>query len=841
VIGNGMFDAITSFTCLAQAGETSVEEFRWLNSIPAWVLILVVLPLVVFAVRWVYYRENLRGSPSVRWMLIGLRVAIVLTLILMLGEPVLRTTKFLSQDSVIIVLIDDSLSMDIVDKYSDRELVESLAEYLRSTEDTIESTSRYDLVRRVFRDDNLRIIERLRGKGQVAFFTFAGGLQRLEDFPRRKAGDPDLTPDELEVLPDYDVVRVDSRVQQTRVADALSDSVASIRAGGFGRNEENIAGFILLTDAQETGGGSAVSDVALRLRQRNIPIYSIGVGNPDDPKDIRVITLDVNDVVLAGDEVPFDVGVVAEGYEGERVTVELKFDGAVVDTDSVVLEGHGLRQTVRLDYRPPDPGQFTVTVEVEHRGGELFRENNSISRPIRVLDQKIRVLFADGPPRWEYRYLKNALVRDPTMEAQVFLFSADKRFIQESSPNVPPLGAFPETREELFKYHVVILGDVDVEGGAGQRYLSANQMALLKEFVYEVGGGVVFISGEGSNPGKYRDTDLYTLLPIEIPEGDRFSWAAGDAPISEPFHVKLTPVGKEHTVMRLVNDYERNVELWENPRRREFENLPGFYWFYEGGVAKHSAVVLARHEEKSRNALEDDNLVIFAFMNYGKGRTFFSAVDNTWRWRAGVDSRFFGRFWGQVVRFCATGRLLGETPRYSLSTDKTKYTLGETVNIESRIFDASMRPVDDPTVLAYHQADAEEGPAREIELKLDPVRGPGAYHGTLIANRLGEHELWLGSTSEKLAFRPFNVTVPAVELRDPRRNVSLLNEIATLTGGASFELHELGQAIDRLEGRSQSLRGSFEDDPLWDDLWLLFVFTGLIAIEWILRRTVRLL
>jgi hypothetical protein len=295
--------------------------------------------------------------------------------------------------------------------------------------------------------------------------------------------------------------------------------------------------------------------------------------------------------------------------------------------------------------------------------------------------------------------------------------------------------------------------------------------------------------------------------------------------------------------MRLENDVERNVELWENPRGLPFENLPGFYWFAEVGSAKKGAVTLARHPERTTSALDRQGLVIFAFMNYGKGRTFFSAVDNTWRWRSGVDNRYFYRFWGQVIRFAATGRLLGKTPRFSIRTDKAEYTLGEPVSIEARVFDANMKPVSDPRVTVYHQAQGRgttKDPA-EIELELDPVRGQGVYHGTVPADRLGMHELWLGTSSEKLAFATFEVKIPALEFRDPRRQNALLKEFASVTKGGFFELDEVEKVLARVQGQTQSQRGTFSDDPLWNDSWVLLVFTGLIALEWILRKAARLL
>ncbi|MGH9361185.1 MAG: hypothetical protein ACRD2T_04655, partial [Thermoanaerobaculia bacterium] len=348
------------------------------------------------------------------------------------------------------------------------------------------------------------------------------------------------------------------------------------------------------------------------------------------------------------------------------------------------------------------------------------------SKPIRVLDQKIKVLYLEGPPRWEYRFLKNALIRDPTMAARVYLYSADRGFIQESSPGEPPLSEFPGTREELFQYHVVIIGDVE------QDAFRKGEMDLLKDFVSEAGGGVVFIAGENANPARYLDTPLYALLPVEVPEGGRGGSEPGP---NDSFNVELTGVGREHPVLRLDNDPERNRELWENRDGIETRHLPPFYWCAEVNREKVGAVELAVNPRRSHPAYGPRP--VLAFQNLGKGRTFFSAVDNTWRWRAGVENLYFYKFWGQVIRFAASGRLLGKTRRYSLATDKLVYTLGEKIGIDARVYDANMKPSTEESIRIFHQVvavtDSSQKAPEPVVLNLSRPKGPGSYEGTLPA------------------------------------------------------------------------------------------------------------
>lgn len=830
---------------LLQTSAAEAMEIAWLRPIPAWVWLLVIVPAVVAFALYIYRRERPAtndgataggGRKAVLAVLTALRVLAILAVIALLAQPVLRRIKYTDLDPGIIVLADDSLSMDIADKYSNRELLQKLADAFRTSGETIESTTRYDLLRRLFRDPEAGILEALRSRGRIAAYTFGAGVKRIAEIPRHKPGAAPLTDAELELLPDHELARGEERVRESRIADALLDAVASERARtrADAVADQRFAAIFLFSDGQQTPGARSLADVGRRLAQQHIPVFAVGVGNPDEPKDIRVAAIEVSEVVLAGDLVPVDASVIAEGFQGEAIRVELKLDGAVLARRDIVLEGDGHRQTVRLEFRPPRPGEFSLVVEVESRPGELFVENNVAQKPLRVLDQKIRVLYADGLPRYEYRYLRSALTRDTTMQTQVYLFSADSSFIHESSPGLPPLRELPRTREELFAYHVVILGDVDATR------LGSDRIALLKEFVYEAGGGVIFIAGETANPWSYLHTELYSIIPVEVRERANIAGGDGFAPKSEPFNVVLTPAGQEHTLMRLDNDRERNFKLWENQDGRIYDHLPQFLSFQEIGRAKKGTVVLARHPTRI-DTVEQKGLPIFTTLNYGKGRTFFSAVDDTWRWRRGVDNLYFYRFWGQVIRYCATGRLLGKTPRFAISTDKSSYSVGESVQVECRVFDANLRPATDKTLTIYHQTKLGDNAPEALTLELDPIQGQGAYRGSLVANRLGLHDLWIGTEAERLAFRTFEVTVPALELKDPRRNTALMEEIARLSGGRYLEIQDIRATVDTLEADTRARLGDVTDDPLWDDWWLIIAFTVLIGLEWILRKLVNLL
>lgn len=832
------------------AGFDSEMETRqfldWGHLPPAWVIFLLIIPAVVVAVSFIYRREPLQQNPRSWYFMAALRVLLILALLLFLAQPVMRKIVYQTQDPHLVVLIDDSLSAQIVDKYSDRESPGRIAEVLGLSSDSIERISRYDLVKRLLGDEAGGLVDRLREKLKVTLFTFAGNVRRVGEAPKKgRRIDDDTVP----TLPSLAEGQGDKRVKETRIGDGVLEALASLRDEAHTSRSyqtKGVMAVLLFTDGQNNAGSLQPEEMALKLKQRGIPLLTVGVGNPDPPKNIRIVALDVSDVVLVGDRVPFDTTVVSDGFAGERVQVDLLFDEEVVGSEYLTLGEDGEKKLVRIEYRPRQPGDFTVSVKVEVLGGELFEEDNYHSRPIKVLDQKIKVLYVEGPPRWEYRYLMWALIRDPTMETNVYLLSADPKFRQESSEGVSPLGRFPNTQEELFQYHVVIIGDVRFNDPnvPPERRINTAQMELLQKFVSEAGGGVIFLAGEGANPHRYLNTPIYPLLPIEVPEGNI---AAAAQVYRKAFYVKLTGPGRQHSIMRIGADLEETVRLLEYDdgmdEIQDIENqLPGFYWYSPVKKVKLGGIALAVHDQESHPLYGPR--VIFAIQNFGKGRTFFSAVDETWRWRAGVDNLYFYRFWGQVIRYVATGRLLGQTPRYSLTTDKRIYTIGERVNVEAKVYDANMKPLTDPSISIYHGVRGREDEVPErIELTLNPIKGPGAYDGTLVAGQLGSHDVWIGDEVERLAFRTFTVEVPPLEFRNPRMDREKLKKVAQLAEGKYYELYEVREAEGALleAARPRQIPIEESQDDLWDEPWVLLVFTLLIAAEWILRKVFRLL
>ncbi|MAJ28719.1 hypothetical protein CBD41_04815 [bacterium TMED181] len=801
--------------------ETRTEtRIEWLGAPEPWVTVVVIVPLLLLVTAWCYRGDQGRMGWGPRWAMGALRFLVLLTLVLILFKPTLTKERVQTENSTVLVVVDDSFSMGIKDRFEDPEVTastHSMAGLGPSAEPT-----RLQIAQGILDGGNAQLINRLREKADVKILAGSDGVRAVAELPRFSE-DTDLT----NPVAGSELSPIELRGRVSRLGDAMSDAVDSAR-------NNNVAALVLLSDGQESGGVSTSLEVSRRLGLREIPVHVIGVGNPAEPRDIRMVDLDLADVVLEGDTVPVDFRVAAEGFEGEEIRAELRLireDGGTEQrVDYFVSIGKdGEVVPHRLEFTPRSPGQYLCKIELPYQNGELFGENNALEKPVTVVAQKIKVLYVEGPPRYDYRYLKNSLIRDPTMEAHCLLLEADPEFPQESSPGLKPLRSFPRTREALFNYDVVILGDIRPDA------LSAKQLDWLTEFVEDQGGGVVFLSGQWFMPRRFLGSSLERLLPVELEEADGRGGVSRD--LTESFHVQLTPEGLDHPVMQLTGDSEMNKELWQWQGRSD-RTMPGFFWYQKVKKLKKGAVALAVHETDEHFTYGPRP--IFAFQYQGRGRTFISLTDDTWRLRRLVGNRWFYRFWGQVIRFVGASRLLGPSKRYSVSVDPREAILGGEVNVLARLLGPDFKPTSDEEVaLELERID----PPGEIPEKITALRNPARpeYYGvTLEAGDLGEHRIALFDREKEVASANFRVVVPQLEYADPRMDEIRLRQIAASSGGTYLPAREAANLVDEVEVLEREVPISADREPLWDTRWVLLLFALVLTVEWILRKVFRL-
>ncbi|MBI4711892.1 MAG: hypothetical protein HY762_01095 [Planctomycetes bacterium] len=764
---------------------------------PIWVVVLVLIPAILGVTYFIYRKEKSPGY--VKLLLSLLRGGLIFIILLILAQPVLLVEQIIRKESHLAILIDDSLSMGFKE----------------------DGKSRIERVNAVFSNPQSLpvrqagdILKKLAEQYKLKIYSFSSTLKPL-------AIDKTLSP----ITPSGD---------GTAIGHALIDAVQDL--GG-----QHITGIILVSDGQNNLGIEPIQAIdTLKNRANLCPVYAIAPNPPAQIKDIELLDLKTPSVAIVNDFASFDVTLKSTGFkDGDIVTIQLleQVTGSSeppkqVAEQTVKLTALPQAIPVSLQYKPSRTGDYVFTVNIPFQTGEVTEMNNSIAHYVKVVDDTIKVLYVESYPRWEYSRLKNALIRDRTMKASVLLVDSDPDFPQESSPNIPPVYQFPQTRKELFNYDVIILGDVHPQS------LGLNTTTLidnLKLFVDEMGGGIGFIAGPKYNPDGFRGTLLTELLPVTLEDHSYTVISAmnqGDDNITrQSFRPKLTPEGRTNPVMRLENEPERNLRLWENA-----DGLPELVRYYPVKKAKSGAAVLAVHPVQKNKYGERP---VFASFYYGHGRTFWSSVDETWRWCRFSGDKYFYAFWGNVIRFLRGGNLAGNK-RLLITTDKPRYILGDKVKISARIYDPDFKPLTRssyPLSLSMNQTETDK-------LTLAPAAGKeGHYDGSFTPSETGYYQLTIATDSNESikTTASFMVDFSRREYENIALNIDGLKNIAAVSGGEFLFLDDINKLPGLIKPSADIVHTETKEKDLWDSPFIFVAFLLVICAEWIIRKLVMLL
>jgi uncharacterized membrane protein len=776
--------------------QTGVREtFRLLDRPEMWVLVLIVAPLVGL-LAWIgYAREPI--SARARGTLVLLRILSIALLLGVVFRPVFVKRREEVKPAEVLVLVDDSASMLRKDAYAGDEDLRRALERRHGRAPS--ERTRSELVRKALDDELLPVL----AKG--------GYVARLSRFAEN-----------LEAL--TSTASLSARGHATHVGDALQQALSGSRG-------HHVTDVVILSDGR-SNGGLAPLEAARVAAAAGIPVHAVVVGDTRPERNVLIEIAEAPTNVLEGDEVEVSVRVVARGVAGRpRVGVileELGRDGEARPLAEEESEPDEAGQKVVL-LAPPTPNdprtserRFRVRVPV--LPDETMADDNAVEFTVHVTPEKVRVLFVDAYPRWEYRYLKNLLLRaDANLEVQCYLLSATPDFLQESTRGVPALTSVPTARKDLLeRYDVVILGDVNPYAVSPDPSRCEEFMSSLREFV-ERGGGLVFQAGEYDCPRAFSGTPLEELLPVVLDPTGTLVFQ-GDA------RTELRPVLEDpahpHEVVRLVQDPKANRALWE-----EAGGLRGFYWYAPVVRAKPGAQVLLRHPLEG-NAHGRHPLLVSGY--YPSGRTLFLALDSTWMWRYRYGDRYHERFWRNAIRWVALGRLKSGDRRVQLDAQRARYNLDERVTLEARVLDEDFRPSEKPSI-DVRVSDAEGRPT-EIKLELLPER-PGLYRGSFEVERTGIHSAWIEAQGQRLASTDFEIVLPSRENADPAPDPATLQGLAAMTKGRMVDLahvEDLEAEFPGKEERREPISSELED--AWDHWGTLLLALVLLSTEWILRK-----
>jgi uncharacterized membrane protein len=761
-----------------------------------WSVIIVAAALLFLSAWWLYRSTPKDVSRGRRGFMTILRIAFFLILLGIIIRPVLSLTMEREARRTLVVLLDSSSSMGIADprEEPDDRVRAGIAKGeiapdagLGEAPPLAEPVSRRDIAAGILANEELALFDKIQEKADVAAYKFGEGIEGFS----------------------LEAPEIESDSPATALGDALREVLRR-------RGAEDLAAIFLITDGAHNEGPSPLA-AAASLRDRGIPVFAYGTGVTGS-RDIAVTGIKMPDVALAEDGVAVSVLVDGRGVrEGETGRLVLKLAGATVAEKDFVFTGKG-EQEITASFVPKEVGEYEIEATVEGAGGEVLDDNNSYSQNLRVIDSAIRVLIAEQSPRWEYQYLSSMLLRERRIDLQIYLADADPEISRV--PDSPYIEEFPARREDLFKYDLVIFGDVD------PKTISDSQRDMLAAFVSEGGGSLIMLSGRRFNPAAYKGTPLANLLPVDLKST---TLSTGASKNTRPVQPVLTEAGRNSAMLSLEDDEEANLTRWAG--------FPPIYWTADVENAKPAAeVLLTRETDATGNPAK---IPVIALHRYGSGEVLFIGTDNFWRWRKKTGDEFHTVFWGQVVQRMAGRRLAVGDRKVDLKADKRTANPGERVTVFARLLGDDWQSRTDTTVRAVLEPRDGDGLAREVMLHAVPGT-PGYYRAEFTASEEGNYRLRLpgsGGGDGGTTGGGVDITVRSddKEFTETALNEPLLREIAETSGGAFLREEDLHKLPGMLSVEPRSITTTKEAEVWASPIYFILLLIP-ITIEWFLRK-----
>jgi uncharacterized membrane protein len=761
------------------------------------ILVLWGIALVVY----VYRREG--KSTAIRIGLAATRFLLLLMLLVLLNRPVLVLEQDRKESSVVAVMVDDTLSMTVPDVAGEKgaQPIPRIA----AAQDLLVGKG--------------KLLNELAKVHELRLYRFGRDAQPLATVEK----DDDLPAAIGRVLD----VKADE--DGTQVVQSLSTVLQDLQG-------QRLAGVIVLTDGRDVPareGPESISDIRNKF---SVPIYCVPIGQESLPKTVQVDKPDYEPSAFLDDYTVVKFNIRGTGFEPNhkiKVTLATKKDGRPVldekgnpvEQDVTLVNDQPV--SVELSFMPalalgmnpkrlpaelpPEDRSLDLVVQAERQPGQINAEDNVRDVSIQVLDTQVRLLFVDGYPRWEYRYVKNTLVRDKTMKVNCLLTSADPSFVQEASDGVTPIVAFPSTLDQLLQFDVVLFGDVD------QHEFTDAQLQLISDFVAKRGGGFGMIAGPRYSPQSYRNTPIQPVLPVDI---NRTESDDETVPITEGFRPMLTADGLASSIFRFYPDKDAN--------RNYVQDLsPPLFWYCHNVIALPQSTVLEEHPTDMA-PVGGRKAPLLVVGQFGAGRTLFSAIDDSWRWRFYTGEYIYDTYWVQQVRYLARNRKLDER-NVTFEPGQEEYQLGQQATLELNVLNPRLAQQLPPTI-PVQITDAADHPVRTVQL--NHVENTSKYAADWTADTLGRFSARLPAVGDAPAMeRPFEVRSPQLELASPKVDRSLLSSL-----GRTIELDKAAADLPILIHSASRTIPVLASRPIWEAPLAMVLFAALITAEWVLRK-----
>lgn len=693
-----------------------------------------------------------------------IRFVCVLFVSIMLLGPEWRTVQESDLQPEIVIVTDESLSMSTTDA--------RVPETMESEEKVI---TREKLVDNLLASEFWKPFE-AESKNRVTLSTFGAPPEDTDPALRAMAG--------------------------TDINDALQKILEAGR---------NLRAVVMLGDGDWNIGKSPVA-AAQQFRLKDVPLYALGTGSQQRLPDLDLDSVNAPTYGIVGENVQIPFTIQSSLGRDVRTIVRIRSDSGKERTKDITIRANSTHYDSIL-WRIEKEGASALSLSIPTTNGELVQSNNSRDFIISGKPESIKVLVVETLPRWEYRFIRNALSRDPGVDVDCLLLHPNlgkgdgPDYIQE----------FPENLEDLQKYDVVFVGDVGLSED-GESGLTTEQANLIKGLVENQASGVVFIPGAQGNQFKLDETELYDLIPV-ILDKDNPTGLSDSIDAS----MRLTSEGEKSLLTMLGDDETENEVIWQD--------LPGFYWQAPVVKAKAGTTVLAVNANRSNAS---GRLPILVTSRAGAGKVLYMATDSAWRWRRGVEDLYHYRFWGQVARWMSYQRNMAAGERVRLFYTPERPKPGDPVFLSANAFSENGAPLTEGNL----QIDltAPNGTSQRIELAQDDASW-GSFSGQF---KISQPGTWgvkafiAGDDSASIETKIISQTDDIEKTGLPAR-FEVLEEMTKVSRGrlvTAAQLEELVKEINALP----------EPQPLVDSIklwahWLApTILVILLSLFWMGRK-----
>ena len=718
-----------------------------------WLFLLFIIAAGIGA--YYAYRHVAREKYSVG--LVALRTITFIVLAFIFLRPVLNVSTVLPQESYLAVVIDNSESMKIKDDGQ---------------------VSRSEQLQKQFETTNF--LKRLSEKFKVRTYRFDSSAERI---------------DRLDQL-----TFAGKRTRLESATDLLQQELGTVP----------LSGVVLITDGVDNASRQWTESLS-KLETHKVPFYTVGVGSESITNDAEIVKISAPRSSLKESTAVVDVSFRSHGFRGRKATLYVRENGILLKTEQVTLPADGEISETTLDLPVKNEGTrlFSFSLQAPE---DRIAENNTLDALIEIKNDHPQILYIEGEPRWEFKFLRRAMQDDPNIRLVTLLRSSQNKFYRQGIDKEEMLSeGFPKKREELFAFKGLIFGSIE------STFFNQDQLKNVVDFVSTRGGGFMMMGGRNSfAAGRYENSPLADILPVQMSSGDR-------TPIIGRLKLGITDYGRTHPLMRLSSDASANVKQWND--------LPPLNDFNKTLEAKVGAVVLARGQSDQKSSGDP---ILLAFQRYGRGRTMALASSSTWRWQMQMDhqDQTYETFWKQVLRW-----LVSTSPDpVMITSDKDTYLPGEAIRLSADVANKSFERMNSAKVVA--KVTNPDGVTESLALDWSGS-AEGTYQAELNGTTPGIYKVEVDATqgSESLGTNrsAFQVEDRPVEFYNASLDSRLLQSVASSTDGHYYPLSKMGDVPEDaqyVEGQSSLT----EQKELWDVPFLFMLLCMTLGGEWFWRK-----